>query len=257
MGLRRLLVTGLGGTLAPHLARAAEAAGWQVLGWDRRRIPVDDEQAVAAHLQASRPDAIAHLALGSPSWSRGLAEHAAQQGLPLLYTSTVMVFDHEPDGPHRPQDERTSKDDYGRSKIAGEDAIRGAHPGACIARIGWQIDEHSSGNNMLATLEQWQREQGRIAASRAWIPACSFMTDTAQALLALIEEPAAAGRVVHLDSNAESALSFDQVVQGLARRFERKAWRIEVNEDYRHDQRLADAGPARLPSLTDRLAQKP
>ncbi len=253
----RLLITGLSGTLAPHLARAAASAGWEVLGWDRQRLPTDDADAVAAHLQASRPDAIAHLALGPTAWASGLAEYAARQGLPLLFTSTAMVFHHQPDGPHHPDDERTAQDDYGRSKIAAEDAIRTAHPAARIARIGWQIDEAVQGNNMLATLDRWQREQGRIAASRCWIPACSFMPDTAAALLGLLQDEAAAGQTLHLDSNAEAALSFDHLVAALARRFDRQDWRIEVNEGYRHDQRLLDPQPGRIAGLTSRLAQKP
>lgn len=254
---RRMLITGLTGTLAPHLARLAAARGWEVLGWDRRRIPTDDAVAVAAHLQASRPDAIAHLALGPTAWASGLAEYAARQDLPLLFTSTAMVFHHQPDGPHHPGDERTAQDDYGRSKIAAEDAIRAACPSARVARIGWQIDEAAQGNNMLATLDHWQREQGRIAASRCWIPACSFMPDTAMALLGLLQDEAAVGRVVHLDSNAESALSFDHLVAALARRFDRQGWRIEVTEDYRHDQRLLDPQPGRIAALASRLAQKP
>lgn len=253
----RLLITGLSGTLAPHLARAAASAGWEVLGWDRQRIPTDDADAVAAHLQASSPDAIAHLALGPVSFAAGLARHAAKQGVPLLFTSTAMVFHHQPDGPHRPDDERTAQDDYGRSKVAAEDAMRVACPAARIARIGWQIDEAAEGNNMLATLDRWQREQGRIAASRCWIPACSFMPDTAAALLSLLEDDAVAGQTVHLDSNAEAALSFDHLVAALARRFGRQDWRIEVTEDYRHDQRLLDPQPGRIVGLTLRLAQKP
>lgn len=253
----RLLITGLSGTLAPHLARAAEAAGWQVLGWDRHRVPVDDAAAVAAHLQASRPDAIAHLALGAVSWGAALADYATKQSLPFLFTSTAMVFHQEPDGPHRPGDERTAQDEYGCYKIEAEDAIRAACPDARIARIGWQIDEQAEGNNMLATLDQWQREQGQIAASSAWIPACSFMPDTAAALLHLLQDEEAAGQTVHLDSNAQEALSFDRLVAALASRFDRKDWRIEVNEAYRHDQRLADPRTDRMPGLSSRLNQKP
>lgn len=254
---RRLLITGLTGTLAPHLARTAAASGWEVLGWDRRRVPTDDAAAVAVHLQASRPDAIAHLALGPAVWSQGLAMFAARSGLPLLFTSTAMVFHHDPDGPHHPGDSRTARDDYGRSKIEAEDLIRLACPEARIARLGWQIDEHSPGNNMLITLDGWQQAQGRIAARRSWIPACSFMPDTAAALLAVLLDKAAAGQTVHLDSNAEEGMSFDRLVAALARRFDRQHWRIEVNEDYRHDQRLADPRPGRMPGLSQRLDQKP
>ena len=55
-----------------------------------------------------------------------IARLAAATDLPFLFTSTAMVFDHEPDGPHRPADPRTARDDYGRMKIASEDAVLAA-----------------------------------------------------------------------------------------------------------------------------------
>jgi dTDP-4-dehydrorhamnose reductase len=247
-----LLITGLTGTLAPHLARHAEARGWRVSGWDRRTLPVDDSPAAQAALEALAPDAIAHLAIGGVPWSALLARHAAARALPFVFTSTAMVFDHVPDGPHDVGDARTAKDDYGRGKIACEDAIRQAHPGAVIARLGWQIDAAAVGNDMLAELDRWQARDGRVLASRRWTPACSFMDDTAAALAALVERPVAG--TCHLDANAADAWTFDRVAEALKRRFDR-AWHVVPDDSegaYRHDQRLV-GGPVRLPALSSRL----
>jgi dTDP-4-dehydrorhamnose reductase len=246
----KLLVTGLGGTLAPKVARAATARGLDVCGWDRRRWPADDADAFAAVWRELRPDAVLHLALGPVAWAQALAAQAASRALPFVLTSTAMVFDHAPDGPHAIDDPRTARDDYGRYKIAVEDAVRGAHPGACIARIGWQIDADARGNNMLAHLDAAQAQGGEVGASRVWRPACSFMDDTAGALLdcVLLRH---AGKV-HLDSNAAEGHPFDAIVRGLGRVFVRDAWRVRVHEDYRHDQRLV-GGPVALPPLSARL----
>jgi dTDP-4-dehydrorhamnose reductase len=237
----RLLITGLSGTLAPVLARAARAQGHAVLGWDHRSLGFADARAFAT----LRPDAVAHLAMAAADESAQLAGLAAARGLPFVVTSTAMVFHHQPDGPHRVDDLRSAQDGYGLAKIAMEDAVRAAHPQASIVRIGWQIDERASGNNMLAALDRWQAEQGEVAASRAWIPACSFMADTATALLALLARPG----VHHVDSNAAEAWRFDELVAALAERFERQQWRLRVHEDYRHDQRLA-GGDAWVPPLS-------
>jgi len=241
----RLLVTGLNGTLAPRLAQVARAADIEVVGWDRTQLDPDDSTSFAR--LDPRIDAVAHLAMGAPAWAAGLAAWAAERGKPFLFTSTAMVFDHEPDGPHDVHDERTARDDYGRYKIACEDAIRAASASAGIARIGWQIDAKQPGNNMLMALDQWQRERGAVGASRLWRPACSFMDDTAAALLTLLREGFVG--TTHLDSNAEAGLSFDAIVRGLQRRFGRTAWRVEVTEDYRHDQRLV--GGRGMPPLMD------
>ena len=251
---RRLLVTGLNGTLAPKLAQAAAAAGWQVVGWDRSAVPADDGALARDWLARTHPDAIAHLATGNAAWAGLLAGHAHAHGVPLLFTSTAMVFDHVPDGPHGIDDTRTARDDYGRGKIACEDAIRAACPAAAIARLGWQIDAHATGNNMLAELDRWQARDGRIVASARWTPACSFMADTCEAMLALIEARHAG--LVHLDSNAADAWRFDQLVTALKTRFGR-GWNVEADASdgaYAHDQRLV-GGPVALPPLSRRLTK--
>lgn len=247
----RLLVTGLNGTLAPKLARLARDRGADVVGWDRAAVSPDDADAGRAYLQGLRPDAIAHLATGGEAWAGNLAAFAAERGLPFVFTSSVMVFHHEPDGPHRPHDERTARDDYGRFKIRSEDAVLAAHPGAAVARIGWQIDPDGQGNNMLGQLDAWQAREGRVEASRRWAPACSFMEDTAAGLWDLLETRA--GGVQHLDANAQEAHPFDRIVLALREEFGRP-WDVVAVDGYAHNQRLA-GGPgiaplsARLPRL--------
>jgi dTDP-4-dehydrorhamnose reductase len=215
-----------------------------VLRWDRQ-APGFEAEAAFGQL---RPTAVAHLGLSGAGSSAQLAGLAAANGLPLLFTSTAMVFDHRPDGPHRPGDARTARDDYGAMKIASEDAVRAAHPAASIARLGWQIGPGANGNTMLAALDRWQTEQGEVAVSRVWTPACGFMDDTAEALLGLLAVPG----VHHLDANAEEAWTMADIAAALQVQNARWHWRLRVHVDYRHDQRLI-GGPA-LPPLSVRLA---
>lgn len=247
----RLLLTGMNGTLAPRLAALAGERGWEVIGWNRQQLAPEDAQA-AAWLAAQRVDAIAHLAFGAEAWAAQLASFAAARGLPFLFTSTAMVFDHQPDGPHRPDDPRTARDDYGRYKIRCEDAVRAHNPAACIARLGWQIDPVARGNNMLVALDAQQAREQRIRASTRWTPACSFIEDTASALLQLLCSPVAA--TVHLDSNAREGHSFAAVVRALRRALSREQWVVEPTTDYVHDQRLID-DKERLPDLSARLPE--
>ena len=118
-----------------------------------------------------------------------------------------------------------------------------AYPGAGLG--------DGRGNNMLAHLDQQQQRDGRIGASRRWRPACSFMADTASALLALIEKRQAG--VVHLDSNATRGHTFEAIVRALAQRFERGGWVVQANDDYAHDQRLV-GHETLMPPLAARLA---
>jgi dTDP-4-dehydrorhamnose reductase len=250
----KCLITGLNGTLAPLVARAATSEGIEVIGWRRSEINPADTLASERWLDANRPDAILHLAMGSVEWAGLLARYGAKRALPFVYVSTAMVFHHEPDGPHGVGDLRNAQDDYGRYKIACEDAVRADYPMAMLVRVGWQIDPLQPGNNMLMALDQWQMRDGHVAASSAWTPACSFMADTAAALLSLIKEPVPG--VVHLDSNADEAHSFADIVKALKAQYARGSWVLKVHRDYRHDQRLVGAA-ARMPPLSARLSFGP
>jgi dTDP-4-dehydrorhamnose reductase len=245
------LITGLNGTLAPVLARHAEGLGVDVLAWDRNRLPPDGVAAADAWLHGERPDAIAHLGMGSVEWAERLARYAAAHGKPFVFTSTAMVFHHVPNGPHAVDDDRNAQDSYGQYKRECEDAVLTAHPEASVVRIGWQIDPLQAGNNMLMALDQWQATQGRVSASQAWTPACSFMIDTAAALARLLMQPAPG--LFHVDSNAEEGHNFAQIAQALKVTFNRNAWDIHVHDDYAHDQRLL-GGNALVPPLSARLA---
>jgi len=252
-GKRQALVTGLRGTLAPVLARALEAAGWQVQGWDRAQVPPGDIVAAERFLVDTRLDAIFHLATGDAAWAAMLGRCARSRGVPLVFTSTAMVFDAQPDGPYGPDAPRTAREPYGQGKIACEDVLRQACPSAWIARLGWQIDAQAPGNNMLRALDDWQAREGRVAASRRWRPACSFMADTVQALIEVAERPVGArGGVVHLDSNATEAWRFDQIAEALAQACGRTQWRVEAVDGHANDQRLV-GGDLLLPPLSLRL----
>lgn len=238
-----LLITGLTGTLGPVVADAARAQGHTVLQADHRAPGFT----WASAWERLQPDGALHLGMSDAAASAQLAQLAAQASVPFLFTSTAMVFDHQPDGPHHPGDERTARDDYGRMKRDSEDAVRAAHPRASIARLGWQIGPGAQGNTMLAALDRWQAEQGEVAVSRAWRPACSFMDDTAAALLSLLDTPG----VHHLDANAQEAWTMADIASALRAHEGRSHWQIRVHDDYRHDQRLV-GGPA-LPPLSERL----
>lgn len=239
-----VLITGLNGTLAPHVANALKIAGHAVAAWDRTLVDpgTATQSQITHHLDRLAPDGIIHLAMGPESWAAAMASHMAERGLPFVFTSTAMVFDAGSGGPHHVHDRPTATDGYGVYKIGCEDAVLAASRSAVVARIGWQIDCDSlTGNNMLAQLMS-QAQAGPIRASAAWIPATSFMPVTAAGLFGLYQLASIgkAGGLHHLDSNALASLTFPQIVKGLSRQVG-ELWEIEVTCDYVHDQRLMPA----------------
>jgi len=246
----KLLITGTRGTIGPRLLAAAHQRGWETVAWDRSQADPLDEAAVQAFLDRQAVQGLIHLATGPEAWAAQLARFAGERGVPLVHVSSAMVFHHQPDGPHGLHDERNAQDDYGRYKIRCEDAVLQAAGHASLVRIGWQIDDSASGNHMLAALEGWQQQQGRVSASPHWRPACSWLADTAQALLGLVSRPIAG--LVHVDSNAEEGHDFVAIARALQQRFARGHWRVQADGDYVHDQRLV-GGQALVPPLSARL----
>ncbi|MEM7682397.1 MAG: sugar nucleotide-binding protein [Planctomycetota bacterium] len=249
----RVLITGFNGTLAPYVQRAYAARGDSVSGWDRQAVSPDDAEACAAHLDRVAPDRVIHLAMGAEAWAARLAGWCAEHNAGLVFTSTAMVFADRPDGPHDTSDERTADEDYGRYKTRCEDAVLGASPSAIVARIGWQIGDGRGGNHMFEHLSAEHERNGVLRPSRRWRPACSFMADTADALLGLADrgEPG----VFHVDANARACegrgMTFHEIVESLCRKHALD-WRIEPNDEYVRDQRLID-DRVKLPTMSERL----
>lgn len=256
----RLLVTGAHGTVGTALSAAAVQQGHSVIAWDRHAA---DPLALHTHadwVASIAPDAIVHLATAATptgaenegwrinvEWSQRLAEIAAERRIPLIYTSTALVFDNSQSGPFTLAFPSNAREGYGFEKRVSEHAILLRHPeGARVVRLGWQIGPHAAGNNMVAHVQREMQAHGHVRASCRWFPACSFLEDTAAALLRLLDAPPG---LYMIDSNRGH--SFDQILRALSDQFS-FGWQVEANEDYIYDQRLIDPRLG-LPALGERL----
>lgn len=232
----KAIVTGLNGTVGPVLGGVLKRNGHEVAGWSRASVHPDDLAGVRAHIWREKPDSIFHLAMGSPAWAAEIARACRDLCIRFLFTSTVSVYAHTQAGPHRPSDQPEPNDDYGRYKRECENAIMDVNPEAVIARIGWQIGEAPGGNNMLSYFDQHQREHGKVALSRRWVPACSFLHDTASVLAGLVEERIPGG-LYHVQGNR--GLDICEIAKRLKARH-RSPWEIVETHDFKMDNRMVD-----------------
>jgi dTDP-4-dehydrorhamnose reductase len=261
----KVLITGLRGTVGRALREHQRGCGDTVVGWDRAQVPIDQYQAMEDFVRREAPDALLHLAIASqPSgrhdeswlvnyeWSSELAWIARVLEIRFLFASTAMVFsDHAP-GPFTLTSIPDASSGYGHEKRRAEQRVMAQNPQARVVRLGWQIgdDPHHASNNMLDHLERTARRQGRVRASRRWLPATSFLSDTAAALRRLLE-PALSPGVYMIDANAR--WSFFQIARALSRRHGNR-WLIEPTDDFVYDQRMIDPRPG-IPPLESRLPE--
>lgn len=99
-----------------------------------------------------------------------LAEEAARCDALLVHYSTDYVFDGSKPGAYTEQDATAPQSVYGKSKLAGEDAIRHAGGRHLIVRTSWVFGTH--GANFLKTILRLagERDRLRIVADQIGAP---------------------------------------------------------------------------------------
>ena len=177
----RVLVFGQSGQLATEIARRAPACVTLDMA-GRDRADLEEPDACAALIRATAPDAVINAAAFTAvdraeeeedraTWINAVAPGAmaaqcADLGLPLVHVSTDYVFDGSGTAPWRPDDATAPLGAYGRSKLAGEVAIRESGAIHAILRTSWVVSAH--GGNFVKTMLRLGRERDglRIVADQ-------------------------------------------------------------------------------------------
>ncbi len=89
-----------------------------------------------------------------------LAEEAKKAGAALVHYSTDYVFDGEKPGPYTEQDAPNPLGVYGRTKLAGDEAIQSTGPPHLIFRTAWVYG--LKGKNFLLTIPRMANERDEL-----------------------------------------------------------------------------------------------
>lgn len=192
-----ILLTGAGGQVGWELARSLMPLG-DVVAPSRAEFDLARPAALRDHLHRTRPDVIvnaaAYTAVDQAESEREqamtinaqapavMAEEARRLGALFVHFSTDYVFDGSKSGAYVEEDEPNPQNAYGRSKLAGEDAVRASGADHLIFRTSWVYA--ARGRNFLRTVLRLagERDELRMVADQVGAPTCARLIADVTAL---------------------------------------------------------------------------
>lgn len=206
MSIPRILLLGADGQVGWELRRALLPLG-EVLPMNRTQADLGNLDGLRALLDRERPDVIVNAAAytavdkaeSEPDLAQCinmeapqvLAEHAAQTGVWLVHYSTDYVFDGTNTAPYTEADAPNPRSVYGKTKLAGEQAIAASGCRHLILRTSWVYA--ARGGNFAKTMLRLaaERDSLRVVADQIGAPtSAELIADvTAQALHRVLHTP--------------------------------------------------------------------
>ncbi|MBH3409887.1 dTDP-4-dehydrorhamnose reductase [Pseudomonas putida] len=162
----------------------------------------------AAHTAVDQAESEPDLAFAiNAEGPRVLAEEAVRLGAPLIHYSTDYVFDGEKALPYTELDRPNPLGVYGRSKLAGEQAITAVDGEHLILRTSWVYSLY--GRNFLLTMQRLLQEKPQLRVVDDQVGAPTWATTIAVATRQLIARWQAGQRgawgTYHLTAQGETS----------------------------------------------------
>ncbi|MNM91435.1 dTDP-4-dehydrorhamnose reductase [compost metagenome] len=196
----KVLINGRHGQVSHELQRRLGVLG-ELIVLGREQLDLAQPDQIRRQVQNLRPDLIinaaAHtavdLAESEPQAAFAinaiapgiLAEEALALDIPLIHYSTDYVFDGLKAGPYNEDDTPNPLGVYGKSKLAGEQAIKDVQGKHLILRTSWVYSNH--GRNFLLTMQRLLQEKPELRVVADQIGAPTWAGTLANSTLALIE----------------------------------------------------------------------
>ena len=195
----KVLVTGAAGQLGSEIREIAPAEGY--IFADRSVLDISDKEVMAlfidlndidtiincaaytavdkAEEDVENADLINHIAI------KNMAEIAREKGLKLVHVSTDYVFDGKNYKPYTEEDRPNPTGVYGKTKLAGEEAMMKIAPrNSIIIRTSWVYS--SFGNNFVKTMLKLGKERDELGVIYDQIGTPTYAADLVAAILEIL-----------------------------------------------------------------------
>jgi dTDP-4-dehydrorhamnose reductase len=195
----KILVTGKSGQVGYELMRSLQPLG-EIIGIDQDQMDLANLDQVrdvirrlqpglivnpAAYTAVDKAETEPELAMRINGLApKVMAEEAAKLGAAIVHYSTDYVFDGAKQEPYTEADQPCPLNVYGRTKLAGEQAIAASGVAHLIFRTSWVYGMR--GKNFLLTMMRLaaERDELRIVADQHGAPTwCRTLADTTASIL--------------------------------------------------------------------------
>lgn len=164
--MTKVLVTGANGMLGQDLCPILEDNGYEVIETDIQNLDITNSKMVEKVFLEEKPDYVIHCAaytnvdkaeedletarLINAKGTENIAKACKNIDATLVYISTDYVFNGNGDKPYLPSDKTAPLNNYGLTKLEGEEAVKNILEKYYICRTSWLYGHH--GKNFVETM---------------------------------------------------------------------------------------------------------
>lgn len=203
--MSRWVITGGTGMLGTDLAILAREAGHEVAALSSADCDITDIESTRRATQGAdvvvncaaytkvddaETDEARAFAINAVG-ARNVAVAARESGARMVQISTDYVFDGESAEPYAENAMQSPQSAYGRTKAAGEWAVRAENPDALIVRTAWLYGEH--GPNFVKTMLRLAETHETLSVVNDQHGQPTWTVDLARFIIALIDSNAPGG----------------------------------------------------------------
>nr|WP_138755356.1 dTDP-4-dehydrorhamnose reductase [Paenibacillus sinopodophylli] len=195
----KIVITGANGQLGRELAEWNTDTA-EIIGFGRDELDVTSLPACRNVFAIHKPNVVIHCAAYTAvdkaesepdeafrvnaAATRNVAIAAREVGAKLCYISTDYVFDGTGTTPYNEFDRTNPQTVYGKSKLAGEQAVQTLHDRFYIVRTSWVFGKY--GNNFVKTMLKMAGERDQLKVVSDQIGSPTYTYDLAAFLLELV-----------------------------------------------------------------------
>ena len=230
--MKHILVTGCKGQLGNELQVLAPqyADTCKFYFTDKEELDITDRQAVLSFVEVngishiincaaftavdkaeSEPELCELLNHTAPEY---LADAAEAVGATMIQVPTDYVFDGTACRPYTETDDTCPNSVYGRTKLAGEEAVIRNCPGSMVIRTAWLYS--TFGNNFVKTMLRLGKEREELGVIFDQIGTPTYARDLAEAIMTAVDKGVRPGVYHFTDEGVCSWYDFTRAIHELA-----------------------------------------